>query len=74
MTADEFKKWALDLETRGLLKRNGERNGEIVWVLTEAGIRLGFPPVPAGTSHLGFPPIPIERTHERRRLSPTRGR
>jgi len=64
MTADEFKIWALQLEAQGLLERNGFRNGEIVWRLTEAGLRLGFPPVPASISSRG----------RRRHLSPTRRR
>ena len=30
-TEQQFQKMALGLEVRGLIERNGERNGEIVW-------------------------------------------
>ena len=43
MTPEQFQKMALDLEAWGLIERNGERNGEIVWRLTEAGVRSGLP-------------------------------
>ena len=43
-TEEQFQKMALGLEARGLIERNGERNGEIVWRLTEAGAR-SEPPV-----------------------------
>jgi hypothetical protein len=64
MTAGEFKIWALQLEAQGLLERNGFRNGEIVWRLTEAGLRDGFPPVPVSISSRGM----------RRRMGPSRRR